>query len=177
MYKLISFCDTCGLSNLVKDKTCFTKGHSSSIDVVLMNKPRCFQNTTVFEIGLNDFHGLVSILMKTQIPRLKPKVIKYRSDKKFDSTSFLQDAKNTEFKFDSNNADLRYRNLLSAFQKLVDKHASLRARVQRGNTASFMNLQLQKAIYARSRLKKSSIKILPLKTELISKKNEINVFL
>ena len=27
--KLISFCDVFGLSNLVKDKTCFTKNHSS----------------------------------------------------------------------------------------------------------------------------------------------------
>ena len=87
--KLMSFCDSYGLSNLVKDKTCFTKGHSSSIDVLLTNKPRCFQNISVFETGLSDFYGLVSTLMKTHIPRLKPKVIKYRSYKKFDPASFL----------------------------------------------------------------------------------------
>ena len=92
--------------------------------------------------------------MKTHIPRLKPKVIKYRSYKKFDPASFLQDVKNTDFKVDSNDTDLSYRNLSSAFRKLVDKHAPLKTRVQRGNTAPFMNLQLQKAIYARSRLKK-----------------------
>ena len=92
--------------------------------------------------------------MKTHIPRLKPKVIKYRSYKKFDPASFLQNVKNTDFKVDSNDTDLSYRNLSSAFRKLVDKHAPLKTRVQRGNTAPFMNLQLQKAIYARSRLKK-----------------------
>ena len=47
---LISFCDIYGLSNLVEDKTCFIKGHSSSIDVLPTNKPSCFQNTTVLEV-------------------------------------------------------------------------------------------------------------------------------
>ena len=96
--KLISFCDVFGLSNLVKDKTCFTKNHSSSIDVMLTNKPRCFQNTTVVETGLSDFHGLVLTLMKTHIPRLKPKVIKYRSYKKFEPEKFLRDVKDTDLK-------------------------------------------------------------------------------
>ncbi len=152
--KLISFCDVFGLSNLVKDKTCFTKNHCSSIDVMLTNKPRCFQNTSVFETGLSDFHGLVLTLMKIHIPRLKPKIVKYRSYKKFDPENFLQDVKNTDFKADSNDADLSYRNLSSTFRKLVDKHAPLKTKFQRGNTAPFMNQQLQKAIYTRSRLKK-----------------------
>ena len=95
--KLISFCDIYGLSNLVKDKTCFSKGHSSSIDILHTNKPGFFQNT--------------------------------------------------------------------AFPEIVDKRAPLETRVQRGNTAPFMNQHLQKAIYARSRLTKSLIKILPLKIE------------
>ena len=175
--KLISFCDVFGLSNLVKDKTCFTKNHSSSIDVMLTNKPKCFQNTSVFETGLSDFHGLVSTFMKIHIPRLKPKIVKYRSYKKFDSDKFLQDVKNTDFTTDRNDADLSYRNLSSSFRKLVDKHAPLKTKVQRGNTAPFMNQQLQKAIYTRSRLKKDLIKTLPQKTDVSSKSSVTNVFL
>ena len=38
--KLACFCDVFGLSNLVTLKTCFTKNHSSSIDVTLTNRPR-----------------------------------------------------------------------------------------------------------------------------------------
>ena len=106
--KLISFCDIFGLSNLVKDKTCFTTDHSSSIDVMLTNKPRSFQNTSVFETGLSDFHGLVFTLMKIHIPRLKPKIVKYRSYKKFDSGKFLQDVKSTDFIAVLNDADLSY---------------------------------------------------------------------
>ena len=163
--KLISFCDVFGLSNLVKDKTCFTKNHRSSIDVMLTNKPRCFQKTSVSETNLSDFHGLVLTLMKMHIPRLKPKIVKYRSYKKFDPEKFLQDVKNTDFKADSNVGDLSYRNLSSTFRKLVDKHAPLKTKSQRGNTAPFMNQQLQKAIYTRSRLKKDLIRSLHKKIE------------
>ena len=77
---------------------------------MLTNKPRCFQNTTVFETGLSDFHGLVSTLMKTHIPRLKPKMTRYRSYKKFDPEKFLHDVTNIDFKADVNDADLVYRN-------------------------------------------------------------------
>ena len=79
--KLVSFCDVFGLSNLVTAKTCFTKNSSSSIDAILTNRPRCFQKTSVFETGLSDYHGLVMTVMKFHLPRLKPKVIKYRSYK------------------------------------------------------------------------------------------------
>ena len=68
--KLASFCDVFGLSNLVKSKTCFTKNHSSSIDVILTNRPRSFQKTSVFETGLSDYHGLVATTMKSALPRL-----------------------------------------------------------------------------------------------------------
>ena len=73
---------------------------------MLTNKPRCFQNTTVVETGLSDFHGLVLTLMKTHIPRLKPKVIKYRIYKKFEPEKFLQDVKDIDFKADLCDADL-----------------------------------------------------------------------
>ena len=47
--KMVSFCDVFGLSNLVTTKTCFTNSHSSSIDVILTNKPRTFLKTSIFE--------------------------------------------------------------------------------------------------------------------------------
>lgn len=52
--KLSSFCDIFGLTNLVSSKTCFTGSHSSSIDVILTNRPRSFQATSVFETSLSD---------------------------------------------------------------------------------------------------------------------------
>ena len=91
--KLASFCDVFGLSNLVTSKTCFTKNNSSSIDVILTNRARSFQKTSVFETGLSDYHGLVATTMKSTVPKLKPKQIKYRSYKKVCSREFFERCK------------------------------------------------------------------------------------
>ena len=85
--------------------------------------------------------------------------------------------KNTDFNTDSNHADLSYRNISSAFRKLIDKHAPLKTKVQRGITAPFMNRPLQKAIYTRSRLKKRFNKNPTQKNRIKFKKQRKNVFL
>ena len=51
----------------------------------------------MFETGLSDYHSLVITVMKSYLPRLKPKVIKYRSYKKFDTENFLSDLKLANF--------------------------------------------------------------------------------
>ena len=151
--KLVSFCDVFGLSNLVTAKTCFTKNSSSSIDAILTNRPRCFQKTSVFETGLSDYHGLVLTVMKSHLPRLKPKVIKYRSYKNFVPENFLSDVKLANFGA-TEDPEQAYDNLVCTFRKLVDKHAPLKTKVQRGNSAPFMTHELKKGIYTRTRLKK-----------------------
>ena len=42
---LIALCETYNLKNLIKTKTCFTKNHTSSIDVILTNRPKSFHTT------------------------------------------------------------------------------------------------------------------------------------
>ena len=42
------FCSTYNLKNLVNNPTCFKNiDNPSCIDLILTNKPRCFQNTSV----------------------------------------------------------------------------------------------------------------------------------
>ena len=150
--KLVTFCDVFGLSNLVTSKTCFTKTHSSSIDVILTNRPRSFQKTTVFETGLSDYHGLVATTMKSATPRLKPKQIKYRSYKKFVPEKFLNDVQHAQFECDENNPDKSYDHLTNTFRNIVDKHAPIKTKSLRGNNAPFMNPELRKAMYTHARL-------------------------
>ena len=47
-----------------------------------------------------------------------------------------------------------YDNLVCTFCKLLDKHAPLKTKVLRGNSAPFMTRELKKGIYTRTRLKK-----------------------
>ena len=151
--KLMSFCDVFDPTNIVKSKTCFTKNHSSSIDVFLTNRPRSFQKTSVFETGLSDYYCLVVTTMKSTVPRLKPKQIKYRSYKKFVPEKFLKDVKQAKFQCDDRDSNKSYDHLTNTFRNLVEKHAPIKTKFLRGNNAPFMNPELKKGIYTRTRLK------------------------
>ena len=49
------FCDVHNLRNLIKQLTCFKNpANPSFIDVILTNKFKIFQNSTVFETGVSD---------------------------------------------------------------------------------------------------------------------------
>ena len=87
--KFDEFCDLFNLTNLIRNKTCFTRNHKSAIDLILTNKPKSFRNTFITEAGLNDFHKLISTFFKTQITLLKPKIVFYRNYKHFEDSIFL----------------------------------------------------------------------------------------
>ena len=70
------FCKTYDLSSLIKVPTCYKNPEKPScIDLlVLTNKPKSFQNSSVVETGLSDFHKMAVTVMKTTFEKLKPKV-------------------------------------------------------------------------------------------------------
>ena len=50
----------------------------SCIDLLLTNRPRCFQNTVAVETGISDFHKMVVMVFKVFYKKQKPKIIQYR---------------------------------------------------------------------------------------------------
>ena len=87
--KLITFCETFGLSNLVKGNNCYSKTHKSSVDLILTNKTPSFQLTKATETGISDVYLLISTYMKTKTTPLKSKKFLYRDNKRFDERTFL----------------------------------------------------------------------------------------
>ena len=108
--QLNSFCDIFDLANMINEKTCFTKNHSSRIDLILSNKPSSFQLSHATEAGLSDCHKLATTCMETTISHLKLKVINYRNYKKFDERNFLSDIQYFEFK--SSDVNENYENFV-----------------------------------------------------------------
>ena len=92
---LSDFCDLFHLTSIVKSDTCFTKTHTSLIDLILTNKPSSFNTTLVTETGLSDYHKMITTFFKLHFSRLRPKVITYRNYKKFPEEKFLNDMKET----------------------------------------------------------------------------------
>ena len=82
--------------------------------------------------------------MKSTVPRLKPKQIKYRSYKKFVPEKFLKDVKQAKFDCDDRDSNKSYDHLTNTFRNLVEKHAPIKTKFSRGNNALFMNPELKK---------------------------------
>ena len=62
---LSHFFEIYNLKNIVKDKTCFKNpNRTSSIDFIIINKPKNFQASMVIEINLSDFHKMGITVMK-----------------------------------------------------------------------------------------------------------------
>ena len=92
---LSDFCDLFHLANIVKSDTCFTKTHTSLIDLILTGKPSSFNKTLVSETGLSDYHKMITTFFKLHFSRLRPIIITYRNYKKFHKEKFLNDLKET----------------------------------------------------------------------------------
>ena len=149
--KLEEFCNLFDLSNLIKSNTCFTKTHSSKIDLILTNNSNSFQKSGTTKTSLSDFHTLISTFFKSHFSWLSPKAIYYRNYKNFDESSIIEDLIYTDFSWQSDDPSKNYSFLTTEFSKIVEKHAPLRKKFIRGNHTPFINKELRKAIYTRSR--------------------------
>ena len=78
------FCGIYNLKSLIKVPTCFkSEKNPSCMDLILTNRPHSFQNSTVLETGLSDFHMLTAVIMKTSFRKKNAQVIRYRNYKHY----------------------------------------------------------------------------------------------
>ena len=145
----------------MKEATCFKSINSPNcIDLILTNKSLCFQNTTVIETGLSDFHKLILTMMKSTFQKQVSKILSYRNYKRFNNTLFQND-----LMYEISNIGLKNiccKQFENIFMLTLNKHAPLKTRYVRANNSPFMNNDIYKAIMVRSRLRN---KYLNLKTE------------
>ena len=136
LYKLMSVHN---LKTLIKQKTCFK------------NPELVFQNSSVFETGLSDFHKLTITVLKQYFPKLKSKVVNYRDYRNFRNNEFRAELDNEMLKYDLGN--MEYQHFLNIFIEVLNKHAPMKQKYLRANQGRFMTKDLHKAIMKRSRLR------------------------
>ena len=94
------------LESLVKQKTCFKNtDNSSCIELILTNSPRSFQDSSLFEAGLSDFHKLTITVLKQYFPKPKPKIVKYRDYRNFRNDEFRAELGNEILIHNINNSN------------------------------------------------------------------------
>ena len=85
---LDDLCDVYGLSNLVKNPTCFTST-PSLLDVFLTEKPKSFAGILNCDVGISDFHNIVCVATRINAPNANKRQIIYRSLKDFNEELFI----------------------------------------------------------------------------------------
>ena len=142
---------TYNLHSLISVPTCFKNPENPScIDLILTNRPTSFQNTTVMETGISDFHKLTFTVMKMNFPKKKTIVIRYRSYKKLNNQIFQTELYN---ELRANRDIISYYQFHKIFMELLDRHIPPKKRYIRANSAPYMNNVLNHAVMLRTRLR------------------------
>ena len=136
------------LYSLIKTSTCFRSVNGRCIDLTLTNSKRSFQKSHSFETGFSDFHHMIYAILKTTHVKKEPKIIKYRSYKRFSNQDFLAEINNSLKAIIPEN----YMEFEGTIIKVLDKHSPIKTAMVRGNKPH-MTKALKKAIMTRTRLK------------------------
>ena len=148
---LQDFMQRLNFKNVIKELTFFKSNCPTCIDLILTSDTGKVSNTRTIEIGLSDFHVMVTTSLKGSFQKKKPKIITYRDYKKFGNQIFnlkvreaIDSVTNIQTDFSLFNSTVKY---------ILNKQAPLKQKYIRANDAPFMSKYLMKAIMKRSRLK------------------------
>ena len=71
-----NFCQICNLKHSSKVPTCHKNpDNPSTIDLMLTNMHRSFQNSSAIERGLSDFHKMTMTILNTNFKKQDPEII------------------------------------------------------------------------------------------------------
>ena len=134
---LMDFCDVYNLKNLIKVPTCFKNPEKpTSIDLMLTNSYRSFQNSCAIETGLSDFHKMIVTILKTYFQKKEPKIIQYRDYKNFSEEEYREFLVNLVWDQDQCPS---YDIFLRKCKIALDRRAPLKYKYLRSNHSPFMN--------------------------------------
>tara|TARA_B110001454_G_C12716814_1_gene432912 strand:- start:83 stop:3097 length:3015 start_codon:yes stop_codon:yes gene_type:complete len=150
---LKQFCESYSLSNLIKQPTCFQSENPTSIDLILTNKKEYFMHTKSIVNGLSDHHSIVMTMLKTQLSKIEPTEIKYRSFKDFDEIAYCRDLGHALEKIDFDQDPNDFTTFSELVTQVTNEHCPIKTKIVRGNDAPFMTKELRRAIMHRSKLK------------------------
>ena len=146
------FCEIYNLQNLIKEPTSFKSVQNpTTIDLILTNKSRSFENFFALETGLSDHHKMVITVLKTSFNKINPSNISYPSYKHFDLDTFRNELNISLYTCDTNS--MKYDQFKAIFMSTLNKYAPIKSKTIEGNNRPTMNKTLSKSFMERSKLK------------------------
>jgi len=151
--------DVNGLTNVIKDPTCF-KCTPTLIDLCITNKPKRFHKSITVDTGLSDFHHMICTATKSHVPKQKAITINYRSYKHFDQAKFIQELSEAPYHVGDifDDIDDSYSFFHKLTMDIVDKFAPMKTKQIKGKRIPYMNSELRKAINVKNMVKRKYYK-------------------
>ncbi len=155
---LLDLLNVFGMKNLVKHATCFKSADNPSLlDVLCTNAPNLFFKTKEWDLGISDFHKMVTTVRRCRLPPTRDNYITYRSYKDFDEDKFQRDVSNIPYLnlpiLPEDDTNVHYWAYNSLFMDVVDEHLPLKTRKAKRKPCTFMNSKWRKAINKRNMLR------------------------
>jgi len=147
---------TFGLTNVIKEATCFKSENPTLIDVMLSSKRRKILKGFSCNTGISDYHNLIGGVLRAHKPVPRIKKVAYRQLSKIDYDTVNKTLKN----MDLSKEICSWENVETAFSKfhdilhnIINKHAPLKTKIIRRNNFHCMTRELRKAILVRNQLR------------------------
>ena len=158
--ELSDICDTFDLKQIVKNPTCFKSIENPSLlDIILTNCPKSLISAINMPLGISDFHNYISSATRINRPTNEPKIIFYRSFKKFSEDRYKKDLEDAPFHvsqvFEDVDDQMWYHNTL--LNTIVDKNAPKKQKRITFKPLPYMNDNLRKAINVKAALRRKFI--------------------
>ena len=132
------FCEIYNLKHLIEDKTFFKNPTKPTCIDLIINRPKCFQDSVAIETGLSDFHKMSATVMKMYHTMQKPSIVRYCKFKNFCKDSFIKDIELLLSKL-CNQQNVPFKILKESVNITLNKHAPLKKRYVRANQSPLMN--------------------------------------
>ena len=127
---LKDFYDLYNLTCLINKATCYKNlNKPSCIDLPLTNFLKNFQNSSVIEARLSDFHQMVITVIKTNFGKLEPKIIYYRNYRYFSNDRFRERVTFESSKVVLENNDKGFNKFLGICKEVLNMYAPLKKNI------------------------------------------------
>lgn len=148
-------CDIYGLSNTIKEPTCFKSSKGTLIDPIIVKCPNRFTNSQSIPCLYSDFHNLVCCVTKMHVQPKRPFKTMYRSLKEFDVHAYKQSVQQIPFHISEifDDESDKYWVKKKLFTDVLDSHAPIKHKTVKENHLPYMTSALRKEMYKRNMLR------------------------
>ena len=153
-------CDIYGLTNVISEPTCYKSSNGTLIDpIIVVNSQRFYKSINV-KCGHSDWHNLTCCITKLTVKKSKPRMVKYRSYKNFDSTLFVESITQVPFQVCEIFDDVSDRHWCATkmYVDVLNEHAPEKKRLIKTTQVPYMNSDLRKQMYRRSMARNKYVK-------------------